>query len=1040
MIRYFAAHPTAANILMIAIILIGMAALPTLNRETFPEVKANKVKISVPYPGASPAEVEEGICNRLEDATDGISFMEEQKCEARDGIGSLTLDMQESGDLNQFIDDINAAVDGINEFPDDAEDPVVEELGRTEAVVSVAISADLSQPELKALAEYYRNRLLFLPEVPIVTVKGFSDHELSVLVKPQILRQYQLSIQDIARLIKDQAIDLPAGIVEGEQQSYQIRIENQRRTVDELAELVILNSEKGGEIRLIDIADIVNEFTDEEMRSELNGQPAALLAVSKNKSDDTLTVYHAVKAFVDEENARLPEGTRLVITQDAASIVEDRLDLLLKNGLQGLLLATLALSLFFSWRYTFWVAIGLPISFLGGMAMMTVFGVSINMISMVALLMAIGILMDDAIVISESIEAEYRGGRSPFEASVYGIKKVGRGVAASFATSALLFGSLLFLKGDMGQIMSVLPVVLLSVLTISLLEAFLILPHHLKHSLAHHHEQARSSWRLRFEQHFDGLQLRVGRLADYAIRMRYAVVGAALALLIITLSLVPAGFIKFKSFPDLEGNILEARIMLPQGTPFARTEMVVEVLLESLQHSLQQLEPEPEGELIKNIQVTYSSNADAGEEGGHLATISLDLLDSETRHTSLNTLRRLWMESTPTIADAISLQFKEPILGPAGKAISIRLQGNDLEQLSAASWELQYWLQGYPGVANVMDDLRPGKPQFSLSLLPGALGSGVDAQVLSSQLRAAYQGIKVSDVYQGREDYEINVRLDSKPEQALDEFKNLVIFSKQGEGIPLTAIARVEEQREFSRIVRINRQRTVTISGDIDAQMSNTNEVISDTSLRFLPTLQQKYPELMVSLEGEVKNSREANSSVVTGFLLGICGVYLLLSLQFQNYREPFVVLLNIPLALIGVIWGHLLMGLDLTLPSMIGFVSLAGIVVNDSILLVEFVKYRSREGMSLHDAAGQAVRDRFRAIFLTSITTVAGMFPLLSETSLQAQILIPLVASVVFGMISSTILILLVLPAAYSILEDLGFTELNEEPLASDMPLGENT
>lgn len=1028
MIRYFVAHPTAANILMTVILLLGIVALPTLNKETFPEVKQNKVSVTVPYPGASPSEVEEGICNRLEDATDGISFLDEQACEARDGVGTLTLSMQEEGDIKQFLDDVNAAIDGITAFPDNAELAVVKELGRTEAVLSVAVTAELSQPELKALAEYYRNRLLALPDVPIVTVTGFSDHELSVLLKPDILRQYQLSVQDVADLIRAQALDLPAGVLDSSKGSYQIRFENERRTVRELSDLIVLYSDKGGQVRLGDIATIEDNFSDAERRTELNGYPAALIQVSKNRTDDTLSVYSAVKAFVDEENARLPDTTRLVITQDAASIVKDRLDLLLTNGWQGLMLATFVLFLFFVWRYTFWVALGLPISFLGGLVVMSVMGISINMISMVALLMAIGILMDDAIVLSESIESEHRKGKSPMQAAVDGVQKVARGVFSSFVTSAILFGSLLFLKGDMGQILGVLPVVLLAVLSVSLLEAFLILPHHLKHSLEKRSEDKPALWRTRFEAGFEKLREWVGQLADRSIRYRYLVVGLAVVMFVFSIGLLAAGVVKFKGFPDIEGNRLEARILMPQGTPFSRTEEVVSTLLTSLDQSLAQLPPEPGAKLVKNVQVSFGKNADAHEEGAHLATISLDLLDAEKRHTSLVELKRLWRETAPEIVDAVSIQYKEPSLGPAGQAISIRLQGDDLNQLSLASWELQSWLNGYTGVSNIMDDLRPGKPQLSVKLLPGALGSGVDAQLISSQLRAAYQGVKVNDIYQGREAYEINVRLDSTPGQALQDFENLTIFSRSGVDIPLTAVAEIREEREFSRIQRINHQRTVTITGDVDSSLANTAEIISDTRNRFLSDLQQRYPEISVSLEGEVKNNQETSGSVLTGFVMGIAGVFLLLSLQFRNYKEPIIVLINIPLALIGVIWGHMLMGLNLSLPSMIGFVSLAGVVVNDSILLVEFVKLRSREGMNLHAAAGQAVRDRFRAIFLTSVTTVAGMLPLLSETSLQAQVLVPLVASVVFGMLTSTVLILLVLPAAYSILEDFGFAEVDQE------------
>ncbi len=1026
MIRYFASHPTAANILMFAIILLGVAALPGLNKETFPEVKLNKVSVTIAYPGASPAEVEESICNRLEDVTDGISFVDEQACEAKDNIGILTLDMKEGGDIKQFLDDVSAAVDGITNFPDEAEEAVIKELGRTEAVASIAINSNLSQPELKLLAEHYRTRLLEMPEVPIVTVSGFSTHELAVLLSPETLRQYQLSVQDVANLIRDQALDLPVGILEAEDTYYQIRFENERHTVDELADLVILNNDKGGQIRLGDIARIKNDFSDEAMRTELNGHPAALLNISKNKTEDSLTIFRAVKAFVDAENARLPESTRLVITQDSATIVQDRLDLLLSNAWQGLLLATIVLFGFFTWRYTFWVAMGLPVSFLGGLALVGTFGVSINMISMVALLMAIGILMDDAIVISESIAAQHQKGATPVNAAIEGIQRVFPGVASSYATSMLVFGGLLFLEGDMGQIMRILPIVLLSVLTVSLREAFLLLPHHLLHSLEHQHTTTKSKWRLQFDAWFEDLREKVGSIADTSVQYRYLVVGSAISLFLISISLVAAGVVKFKSFPDLEGNILEARVLMPQGTPFERTEKVVSQLIESLGQSQAFLPEEDQGELIKNIQITYGTNTDAGEQGEHLATISLDLLNAQSRKASLNELRRQWKKATPPLPDAVSIQFKEPVLGPAGKAISIRIQGNDLQQLSNASWQLQYWLRAYTGVSNVMDDLRPGKPQFSFKLLPGYLDSGIDAKQLSAQLRAAYQGVKVGDVYQGREAYEINVRMDSNKTQALADLHNLILFNRQGEGVPLKAIASVEEKREFSRIVRINHQRTVSVTGDIDASLANTNEVISDTQEKFLPKLRKTFPELKFSLEGEVRNSKETNASVLSGFVLSIAGVYLLLCLQFRNYREPFVVLINIPLALVGVIWGHWAMGLDLTMPSMVGFVSLAGVVVNDSILLVEFVKHRQQEGLSLHTAASQAVRDRFRAIFLTSLTTVAGMLPLLSETSLQAQVLVPLVTSVVFGMASSTILILLVLPAVYAIFEDFGFLDFH--------------
>ncbi|HHB91870.1 MAG TPA: efflux RND transporter permease subunit [Thioploca sp.] len=1026
MIRYFASHPTISNILMMAIIALGFASLTRLNKESFPQLKPSKVQVTVVYPGANPADVESGICNPLEDATDGISFLKEQQCDARDNIGIFTLEMQEAGNMREFTDDIKTAIDAIQNFPDNIEDPVIKQLGRVNAVANIAITADkLTPSELKALAEYYRDRLLAMPQIPIVVMDGFSTHQLQVLIQPDTQKKYNLSVQDIANLIAAQALELPVGTLETKETSYQISFDNVRKTADELASLVIINTHDGGEIRLGDIAKIIDKFEKPEERIELDGKLAALLRISKNTIDDTLKIADAITAFVEQENKILPTGTHLTVVNNMSTSIEDRLQLILKNGWQGLILAMLVLFLFFSWRYTFWIALGLPTSFLGGLALMVVFGVSINMISMVALLMAIGILMDDAIVLSESIDHEYRKGKSPLDATIDGTNKVLRGVVSSFLTSAFLFGSLLMMKGDMGQVLGVLPVVLLSVLSISLLEAFLVLPHHLKHSLEHTHQQETPKWRQYFEAGFNKFRHLVGNLTTIAMQFRYITVGIALAMLILSIGLIATGTIKFKAFPDLEGNNFEARILLPQGTPLAETERVVGILLDSLEKTNQALSQAEK--LVKNIQVSYGKHGDVPENGSHLATLSIDLLNTEKRNIRISELVQHWKQNTRELPNVVNIQYKEPKVGPAGRAIHIRLSGESLQQLSKASWEVQNWLRGYAGVNNLLDDLRPGKPQYSIKLKPGALAAGIDSRSIALQLRSAYQEIKISEIYHGREAYEIVAKLDRKLGQELDDFDNLTVFSKTGQPIPLTSIAIITETREFARIGHVNHLRTVNIYGDVDAKIANTSEVIKGLEVNFLNTLQQRYPNVSFALKGEVENGTETKISILTGFGLGAFAVFLLLSLQFRNYREPLLVMINIPLALIGAIWGHFIMGLDFTMPSMIGFVSLAGVVVNDSILLVEFVKYHVADGMVLHTAAKQAVHDRFRAIFLTSVTTIAGMTPLLFETSSQALILVPLVTSIVFGMVTSTILIMLVLPSMYAIMEDIGFVRLSD-------------
>lgn len=1029
MIKFFAGHKTAANILMLALIAIGLAAIPSLKMETFPDIDKFEVQVSVAYPGAAPTDVEEGICIPLELATDGISFLDEKRCEAKDNIGLMTLKMLEVGDMPQFVEDVKTAVDGIDNFPSDSEEPVVKELGRTDPVVNIAISGDLPRPALKELAEELRRRAQREPGIPLVEVNGFSERQLRVELPMHMLEQYGLSVLDVSDRIKRQGVDLPAGIIEAKAQEVQLRFTDLRRTVDELGDLVIVSGAQGGEVRLRDIATIVDTFEKSEDKVEFNGKPAAVLAISKNKSDDSLEVLAAVKAFVERERMRLPAAVSLDLTGDRASVVQERLDLLTSNGMQGIVLVALALFLFFSFRYTFWVAMGLPVSFLASFAVMAALGLSINMISMVALLVAIGILMDDAIVIAENIAAEHQKGKSPLNAVVDGTKKVARGVMSSFATTVLIFSSLLMMKGDLGQVMKVLPMVLISVLTISLFEAFLILPRHLMHALEHGEDKDKFEFQRRFDAVFDQARDKMFGVVKKVVAHRYAFVGGIIGLFFFSVSMLAGGVLKFQAFPDLDGDIVQARILMAPGTTLPQLEKVVSHTLESLEASNQLLSEDEDGDLVQSVRVTFSQHADAFETGPHLATIAVDLLSAETRTSTIADLTNDWRARVGEVPGVLSIQYRQPQVGPAGRAIHIRLQGDNMDELALASTELKAWLHGYDGVVDILDDLRAGRPIMQMQLKEGAYGLGIDAQTIAGQVRAGYQGSIAREIQRGDETYEIRVSLDEASRNNLGDFDRLtIVHPSTGAAIPLSSIATVEPERSYSRIHRINNIRTVSVFADVDVNRINGGDVLADVRKNLLPTLVQKYPSVTVALEGEAKNSSVTMGSLQRGFMLGLFGVFLLLSLQFKSYLEPLVVMIAIPLAFIGVIWGHLFMGISLTMPSMVGAVSLAGIVVNDSILLVEFTKARVREGLALHDAAVEASRDRFRAIFLTSFTTVAGMLPLLLETSMQAQILIPIVVSIVFGISMSTVLVLLFLPALYSILEDFGLARAQDE------------
>ncbi len=1021
MIDFFVRHSTGANLLMVLMVIIGLSALPELRRETFPDFAAQKLEIRLIYPGASAEDVEEAVCQRVEDALERISEVNEVVCVAREGQGRVVVEMMDDSDMARFMDEVKSEVEAIADFPEQVELPVINELGRTDKVVAVAITGPMLVNDLKAYAEQIKQRMQQMPEISQIEVLGFSDHQLRIEVSARAMRGFGVSMSDVANAVRRQGIDLPAGTLRTHDQDLLLRFADLRRSPEELANLVVVSANSGAEIRLGDIAQISDRFELDERKTLFNGRRAAVLQVIKSKQQDSLVVMASVSRFLAAERQRAPPGVEFTVTQDRSSIVSDRLNLLLKNGGQGLILVFLTMWLFFQLRFAFWVAMGLPISFLGALFIMGMLGLTINMITMVALLIAIGLLMDDAIVISENIAAHLRRGKSPVQAAIDGAKQVAPGVISSFLTTIAVFGPLAFLSGHMGSVLKFIPMVLCLVLAVSLIEAFMILPHHLAHSLQNQNKKV-SRFRQRFEEQLDYFRQQIlGPAVDFAVRQRYWFVGGVIALFLLSIGMVLSGKLKYQVFPDIEGDIIEARVLLPQGTPLWRTEAAVQRITDGLKAVDERFSPlQPDGrQLVQNIQVRYSTNQDAGESGPHLATVTADLITAEERRGRLDDIINHWRNSVGEIPDLIALNYKEPVIGPGGIPLEIRLKGASLEQLKQASLELQGWLGRYRGVFDLSDDLRPGKPELRMRLREGTLALGLDATTIANQLRAAFFGVTASEILVAGEAYEIDVRLAQHDPSTLTDLETFRIVTEQGDQIPLSTLVHIEPDRGFSRIKRVDGVRTVTVTGDLDPRVANAQELINHTRQLFLPGLQQRYPGVQIGIEGQSRESDKTGSSMLRSFAIGLACIFILLSFQFRSYLEPLVVMFVIPLSLIGVIWGHLLMGVALSMPGIIGFASLAGIVVNDSILLVEFLKQQVRKGHSMVEAAKIASQARFRAVLLTSITTIAGLFPLLLEKSTQAQILIPLAVSIIFGLLATTLLVLLVVPALFGILDD---------------------
>lgn len=1034
MISFFTRHPTGANVLMVAILLLGAFALPKLQKDTFPVTQTKNIEIRISYSGASPAEVVEEICTPLEEAIDLINGVKEFTCDARENMAIGNVEIDDGENIDALTSDIQQQVNAISDFPDRVEQITVNKLDRVATVASVAISGNMSAKDLYLYAQEVKRRMKSHPLIAQVSVSGFSDQEIEIRVSQWKLKQYGLSISDLSNLVQQQSVSTPAGVFTNDLEELSVRFDQLNNEVDDLKKIVVKSSEHGTQVRLGDIADIEQKFANEEDQIIFQGQRAALLQISKSDSQDTLKVKEAIVHLIEKEQMSAPQGVELTITQDVSVNIDERLRILTSNGLQGLALAFLMLWAFFNIRFSFWVALGLPVSFLGAIFAMYVLGYTLNMMTMVGLIVAIGLLMDDSLIIAENIAAKRQAGMPAFAAAIQGTAQVFPGVVASFATTVMAIGPLMFLSGTMGEVLRYIPIILLITLLVSLIEAFLILPAHLAHS---HLESSSNPVRERFIASFERVRDQFFvPLSLKAMNAPYLTLGVLTMVVLLSTATFSAGLLKFKAMPSLESDTLQARVLLPQGSLLSQTEQVVAKLSQALDKVNQEYsEKFPNSEpLVSSKTIMYNTNIDANESGPHMATVSADLLPAQFRQESIKYLVQSWKEKTGPTADVVSLKFTDKERGIAGNGIDIRVQGSSLEALDKVSRSLIKWLKGFDGVFNLSSDLRYGRSEIHVKLKEEAGVMGVNAAQLAQTLRSAVKGSTDLTVFQGSEILDITLRLEEFTHQAsLQELKDLMVTAANGTLVPLSAVADFEEQQTFSRINRINGINTVTVQGNIDTRVANAREIMQQFYATFVPNAKKNFPDVSFVSQGQDKESADTGSSLQTFFALGVIGIYLILTFLFQSYSQPMAVLLAIPMGWIGVVWGHLAMGLDLTIPSLVGFATLAGIVVNDNILLVNFIKENIAKGVDLLDACREAVHDRFRAIFITSLTTFAGLLPLLTESSTQAQFLIPLIASIAFGLISATLLASIIVPCVLLILDDLGLSKLSASNRQND-------
>ena len=902
--------------------------------------------------------------------------------EALASVGIVTVEKGGQGELSAFSMEVDAALSSLTGLPKSAEEPIITQIDGDDPVVTVLVGGIPDATELHTYCRDVARRLRKLSGVSGVALEGFADRQLRVELDPLLLMRHSLSVADVAGAIRDESLDRPAGQLHTRNSQITLRFTERRRSAHELESLVVSKSANGALVHLGELGEVRDLFELPEERIEVDGARVGQLVVKKSRSDDALRVTSAVREFVREEVSSLPKSVHLHVTNDNSRGFTNQLAVVVSNGWQGMLLVFCALWLFFTPRLAFWVVMSLPVSFLGALVFFPVFGLTLNIVSLVAMLMATGLLMDDGIVIAENVSAKRHEGASGIQAAVEGTRAVMSGVFASFLTTVCVLGPLAVLDGDIGTVLGVIPVTLVLVLTVSLVEAFLILPGHLAHAIPDA-EGSVSGFRTYFDRAFSGLRERVVRLTEFAVQHRYGVLGCTVALLIVSLSLMASGRIGFQAFTSAEGDSLEARILMPAGTRLEHTQEAVAQVLEALETTAQALQSgQADGEgLLELVSVRYNVNDDTREPGPHLATVTVDMLDTQHRDVRLHDFKASWRNNIGGVVDAVAVTVVEPSGdGPAGRSIEVMILGEDLEDLDSAAAEMVAWFSSFHGVSNLGDDLSRDKEELRLSVKPGARTLGFTGAEIAKQVSAAFLGDIVDELQVGTRGYEVDVRLRDTRTRNLDELRSFRLRLSSGHEVALGDVVEMRRDRGWSRIGRHDGQRSVTVSGDIDSDVTSTSLVFQAFAAEFAPVFQERYPDLALNLEGETAEGNKAMGSMLRGMLFGVLAVYVLLSLQFRSYSEPLLVMAVIPFALVGVLLGHLLLSYPFTMPSMLGCIALIGVIVNESILLVQKAKLEMATSSSVREAVVRAARGRFRAIFLTSATTIVGLMPLLVE------------------------------------------------------------
>ena len=1035
-IRWFASNPVAANLLMLMLLLGGLFVGMGVKQEVFPDFRLDMIQVQVPYPGASPSEVEQGIVLAVEEAVRGIDGVDRVTSAALEGFGHVYVSLELDADSTLVLADVKNAVDRLTSLPQDAERPIVAQVTNRFEVISLVLHGDAKESALRDLAEEVRDQLLADPGITNVDLVGAPPREISVEVPQAQLRTHGLTLEEIAARVAGTSLELPGGGVKTASGEVMLRTTERRRTPAEFAEIPVVTASTGTQVRLGDIASVKPDFEETDESAWFGGNPAIMLKVYRTGEQTPIEVADTVRVHVERLKQTLPAGISVDTWMDWSEIYRQRVDLLMRNAAIGLVLVLLILGLFLELRLAFWVTMGIPMSFMGALLFMPALDITVNMISLFAFIVVLGMVVDDAIVVGESIFDLREQGVPPLAAAIRGARHVAVPVCFAIATSVVAFAPMAFVPGFSGKLYRVIPGIVITVLVISLVESLWVLPAHLA---ALREPKTTGVYAAVFRQQQKvkrGLERLIHQVyapfLSRVLRFRGAALASGIALLMSAFGFVAGGHLPFRFMPDIAGDVIIAAVEMPVGTPVDETRRVQARLLEVAEELL---EENGEEGIVRGTfgQIGTPLPGDPGQAmsrlpGGHLANVQIFLVESGERELDSKEFLDAWRERVGWIAGAEKLTFSSAIGPSPGKPVNVELRHEDMNVLDLASAELAKKLERYPEVTDIDDGFSLGKPQLDMSLTPEATSVGLTSADLARQVRSAFYGAEALRQQDDRDEVKVVVRLPEKERRSVHDVESLLLRTPTGGEIPLDEAVRIEAGRTYPVIKRADGSRMVEVTADV-APDTSPGVVLASLEQDVLPELLAKYPGLSYEFGGAQREQTKAMGSLLTGGQLALLSIFALLAIPFRSYVQPLIVMAAIPFGFVGALLGHIVMGFEMSMISIMGLVALAGVVVNDSLVLIDAANEYRRCGMTAAEAIHAAGVRRFRPILLTSLTTFFGLMPMITEQSVQARFLVPMAISLGFGVLFATFVILLLVPALYLLVEDAMNLFRNEPP-----------